>query len=312
MEIIIANPRGFCAGVERAITIVEESLKKHPAPIYVKHEIVHNKFVVESLQKKGVRFIEEIEEVPDNSLIIFSAHGVSNSTYQEAKAKNLHIIDATCPLVKKVHFSVLKHHKKDHHIILIGHQGHPEVIGTMGQIAEGKVTLVENEEQVATLPFKDDDLLAYTTQTTLSINETKGIIAALKKKYPKIVGPESGDLCYATTNRQEAVSEIAPAVDIFLVIGSSNSSNSTRLKELAGKYNIPSYLIDNPEKIDIEWLKGKEKIGISSGASAPEILVQQVISFLKKNFKITGVREINVREENVVFPLPLELRKKNP
>ena len=309
MEIIVASPRGFCAGVERAITIVEEALKKYSPPIYVKHEIVHNKYVVESLKKKGVKFIEEIDEVPDGVPIIFSAHGVANAVYEAAEKKKLKIIDATCPLVKKVHFSVKKHHKKKFQVILIGHQDHPEVIGTMGQLGENEVTLVENEEQVEELPFSKEDSLAYTTQTTLSIGETKGIIEALKKKYPQIVGPESGDLCYATTNRQMAVAEVATLVDVFFVVGSKNSSNSNRLRELASRY-VPSYLVDNPNEIDLAWVKNKQKVGISSGASAPEILTQQVIDFLKDNLTITNVREVNAVEENVFFPLPLEFRKK--
>ncbi len=308
VEIIIASPRGFCAGVERAITIVEEALKKYSPPIYVKHEIVHNKYVVESLKKKGVKFIEDVNEVPDNAPIIFSAHGVANSIYEASDKKQLKIIDATCPLVKKVHFSVKRHHKKKSHVILIGHQGHPEVIGTMGQLGDGEVTLVESEEQVEKLPFSPEDSLAYTTQTTLSIGETKGIIDALKKKYPQIVGPESGDLCYATTNRQEAVAEVASLVDVFFIVGSKNSSNSNRLRELASRY-VPSYLVDNPNEIDLDWVKGKKKLGISSGASAPEILTQRLIDFLKANLTVSNVREISTTKENTFFPLPLEFRK---
>ncbi len=308
MEIMIASPRGFCAGVERAISIVEKALEKYGAPIYVKHEIVHNKYVVETLRKKGVVFIEDIEEVPEKSLIIFSAHGVANEIYEQSKAKGLTIIDATCPLVKKVHFSVKKHNNKEHQVILIGHSGHPEVIGTMGQLEEGKVTLVESVEDVGKLTFPDDSALAYTTQTTLSINETKDIIDALKDKYPFIKGPDKGDLCYATTNRQKAVSEIAPEVDLFLVIGSKNSSNSNRLRELASQYNIPSYLIDNLNDIDLKWFQGKKKIGISSGASAPEVLTKAVVDFLKEELSIASIKEVKAVDEKVIFPLPVQLR----
>ena len=314
MEIILASPRGFCAGVERAILIVEEALKKYGTPLYVRHEIVHNRSVVDALKKKGVIFVEELEEVPDNAIAIFSAHGVAKSVYDEANKKNLIEIDATCPLVKKVHKVISSYHKKNIQIVLIGHKNHPEIIGTMGQLEKGKITLVESVADIAHLTFNEDTPLAYTTQTTLSIYETKDIIDALKKKYPDIIGPEQGDLCYATTNRQDAVVEIAKQVDLFIIIGSKNSSNSNRLRELAADTgNIPAYLIDNVHEIDETWFNDAKTskadttdkiIGISSGASAPDYLVQELVQWFEKKYDVININHYITSKENVVFKLP--------
>lgn len=308
MELIIAKPRGFCAGVERATQIVEKTLKKYPPPIYVRHEIVHNKYVVNDFKKKGVIFVEELDEVPNKSTVIFSAHGIPQKVYQEAKEKELITIDATCPLVKKVHYSVARYFKKEVHIILIGHNGHSEVIGTIGQLPQGKVTLVENEKDVENLDLSQDDPIAYTTQTTLSISETSLIIKALKKKYPDIMGPEKGDLCYATTNRQQAVVKIASKVDVFLIVGSSNSSNSNRLREMAEQEGIPAYLIENYKSLKPAYLQDKKIVGISSGASAPEYLVTSLIDYIKENYEISKISEWTEIEEDVHFPLPVEFR----
>ncbi len=311
MELILAKPRGFCAGVERATVIVEKALEKYSSPIYVRHEIVHNKSVVENFKKKGVVFVEELSEVPSGSVVIFSAHGVAQSVYDDAGNRSLTIIDATCPLVKKVHFSVKKYNKKNVHVILIGHRQHVEVVGTLGQLPEGNVTLVESEEDVKKLSFPKDQPLAFATQTTLSIFETQGIIDALKNKYPDIMGPESGDLCYATTNRQKAVMDLARSVDVFLVVGSSNSSNSNRLREMADKEGVMAYLIDGSREFKPEYIEGHKKIGISSGASAPEYLVNELVEHLKNNYPINSVKEWMVIEEDVHFPLPLEFRPKS-
>jgi 4-hydroxy-3-methylbut-2-enyl diphosphate reductase len=307
MNILLAKPRGFCAGVDRAIQIVERSLEIYGRPVYVRHEIVHNKAVVNRLREIGAVFVDEIDEVPEGAHVIFSAHGVAEKVYDAARFKSLHIIDAACPLVKKVHFSAKRHDANGLKVILIGHAGHPEVEGTMGQI-EGEMALVSTPEDVATLPYTPEDDLAYITQTTLSIDETKDVIVALKARYPEIRGPEQGDLCYATTNRQTAVRELAAQVDLLLVVGSSNSSNSNRLRELGLALGVPSYLIDSPAMIDRSWLEGVKNVGISSGASAPEDIVQQVVTWLKSNFPVENVEECMVMQENVKFSLPKELQ----
>ena len=279
MKILLANPRGFCAGVDRAISIVELALEIHGAPIYVRHEVVHNRFVVDGLKAKGAIFVEELDEVPDDSIVIFSAHGVSQAVRQEAKRRALKVFDATCPLVTKVHMQVARASKKGTKAILIGHEGHPEVLGTMGQYdnKEGGIYLVESVEDIANLPVSNDDELTFMTQTTLSIDDTSGVIEALKEKYPAIQGPRKNDICYATTNRQQAVRELAKQSQLVLVIGSKNSSNSNRLAELASRMGVKSQLIDGAEDIDPNWLEGVETIGITAGASAPEVLVQSVI-----------------------------------
>jgi len=307
MKIKLVSPRGFCAGVDRAILIVEKALEKYGPPVYVRHEIVHNRHVVEKLSNKGAIFVEELDEVPAGANVIFSAHGVAQTVYEQAKQRELSTIDATCPLVKKVHSSVKRHNLKNKEIILIGHPGHPEVIGTMGQLPENRVKLVSSVENVETLEVTDPDNLAYTTQTTLSMYETKEIMEALRKRFPKISGPDAGDLCYATTNRQRAVLQIAEQVDLLLVIGSKNSSNSNRLRELAQSEGVTSYLIDSYHDIDPTWFAGVESVGISSGASAPEDLVQEVVDWLQKNFSGCEVEEVNYLEENVQFALPAGL-----
>lgn len=305
--IYLAAPRGFCAGVDRAIEIVERSLQVYGTPLYVKHEIVHNYHVVKTLQQKGVMFIENLQEVPENSTVIFSAHGVAPSVWREAAERNLKIIDATCPLVTKVHKEAKRYAEQNYRIILIGHKNHVEAIGTKGE-APDQITIVENLEDVESLSFDNNQPTAYITQTTLSLYETADIITALKKKYPDIVGPRGSDICYATTNRQEAVSELAARTDMMLVIGSANSSNSNRLRETAAKENISAYLID-----DASWLKpsmfdGVIKIGLTAGASAPEILIDQVIEALKNKYGFDRLEEVRVTEENVTFKLPEELR----
>lgn len=304
MDIFLANPRGFCAGVDRAISIVEKALERYGPPVYVRHEIVHNKSVVKNLSQKGVIFIDEVCEAPEKAVIIFSAHGVSQKVYAESDDRKLIAIDATCPLVKKVHTSIARHHKDDTKIILIGHQGHPEVQGTLGQLPEGEVQLISTAAEVDSLNFDANTKLAYTTQTTLSIAETSDIISALKKKYPGIKGPQKGDLCYATTNRQEAVYQISKLVELLLIIGSSNSSNSNRLKELGEENNVPSYLIDTKKDIDINWFQGVKSVGVSSGASAPEHLVSEVVKWIQNHFSTSNVKEIKTKEEYVKFQLP--------
>ncbi len=304
MKIYLASPRGFCAGVQRAISIVEKALEKFGAPVYVRHEIVHNKFVVQRLRDKGAVFVKELDEVPSGAVAIFSAHGVPTAVHKDAENRELVTVDATCPLVKKVHSSVQRHHKSKRRILLIGHKGHPEVIGTMGQLEPGEIILVETPEEAAALPDMDADELAYTTQTTLSIGETRGIIEALKKRFPHIKGPEKGDLCYATTNRQSAVEQMAQLVDVLLVIGSRNSSNSNRLRELGEKLGKTSYLIDGPQDLRREWFEGVANVGISSGASAPEDLVQEVVKWLQAEFPGTEAEDYVILEENVRFSLP--------
>ncbi|MFN3789825.1 4-hydroxy-3-methylbut-2-enyl diphosphate reductase [Massilia sp.] len=301
-EILLAQPRGFCAGVDRAIEIVERALNQFGAPIYVRHEIVHNAYVVEDLRNKGAIFIEELEDVPSGNTLVFSAHGVSKAVRLEAEARGLTIFDATCPLVTKVHVEVAKMRKQGCEIVMIGHDGHPEVEGTMGQAEEG-MHLVETVEDVATLQVNNPDLLAYVSQTTLSVDDTAEIIAALKARFPNIIEPKKGDICYATTNRQEAVKFMAPQVEVVVVVGSPNSSNSNRLREVAEKMGTPAYMVDNASKIDPQWIAGKKRIGVTAGASAPEVLVQAVIDRLKE-LGAASVRALEGVEENVVFPLP--------
>lgn len=309
MKIILANPRGFCAGVDRAISIVELALEIHGAPIYVRHEVVHNRFVVDGLKAKGAIFVEELDEVPDEAIVIFSAHGVSQAVRQEAKRRNLKVFDATCPLVTKVHMQVARASRKGTKAILIGHEGHPEVQGTMGQYdnEEGGIFLIESVEDIANLPVNNSDELTFMTQTTLSIDDTSDVIEALKEKYPTIQGPRKNDICYATTNRQQAVRELAKQADLVLVVGSKNSSNSNRLAELASRMGVASKLIDGPQDIDPNWLVDVQTIGITAGASAPEVLVQSVIEHLK-TLGVTSVETLAGVEENTVFEVPKELR----
>ncbi len=307
-KIILANPRGFCAGVDRAITIVETSLAKYGAPVYVRHEVVHNKYVVDGLQERGAIFIEEIKDVPEGSILIYSAHGVPLSVREEAMAKNLTMIfDATCPLVSKVHVEIKNLHKQNYTIIMIGHRGHPEVEGTMGQVKD-HIHLVESEADVAALPLdRDIEKIAVVTQTTLSVDETKSIIARLKDTFPNLRLPKNEDICYATQNRQDAVKEMAKSCDAVLVIGSKNSSNSNRLKELAENLGVKSYLIDFDYEIKSEWLDQVTNVGVTAGASAPEVLVEGVIKRLQQEgFNTTET--LNVVEEHMTFALPSELR----
>lgn len=301
-EILLAQPRGFCAGVDRAIEIVERALCQFGAPIYVRHEIVHNAYVVDDLRQKGAVFIEELSEVPTGSTVIFSAHGVSLEVRAEAAQRGLTIFDATCPLVTKVHVEVTKMRREGREIIMIGHQGHPEVEGTMGQANEG-MYLVETVQDVHTLQVKAPDMLAYVSQTTLSVDDTAEIIAALKQKFPQIAEPKKTDICYATTNRQEAVKFMAPQVDVVIVVGSPNSSNSNRLREVAQKKGTQAYMVDNATQIDPTWLVDCQRVGVTAGASAPEVLVQEVISALK-NLGAKSVRVLEGVQENVAFPLP--------
>jgi 4-hydroxy-3-methylbut-2-enyl diphosphate reductase len=301
-EILLAQPRGFCAGVDRAIEIVERALKQFGAPIYVRHEIVHNAYVVNDLRNKGAIFIEDLDDVPPGNTLVFSAHGVSKAVREEAESRGLKVFDATCPLVTKVHVEVSKMRKQGAEIIMIGHAGHPEVEGTMGQAEEG-MHLVETVEDVATLQVADPDNLAYVSQTTLSVDDTAEIIAALKNRFPNIIEPKKGDICYATTNRQEAVKFLAPQVEVVVVVGSPNSSNSNRLREVADKMGTPAYMVDNAAAIDPSWIEGKKRIGVTAGASAPEVLVQAVIDRLKE-LGAASVRALEGVEENVTFPLP--------
>jgi 4-hydroxy-3-methylbut-2-enyl diphosphate reductase len=311
MKIILANPRGFCAGVDRAISIVELALEIHGAPIYVRHEVVHNRFVVNGLRERGAIFVEELSEVPDGAIAIFSAHGVSQAVRQEAKDRNLKVFDATCPLVTKVHMQVARASKKGTKAILIGHKGHPEVEGTMGQYGnqEGGIYLIESIEDISNLPVAQNDDLTFMTQTTLSLDDTAETISALKEKYPAIQGPHKNDICYATTNRQQAVRELAKQSDLVVVVGSKNSSNSNRLAELASRMGVASKLIDDPNDIQANWFDGVQTIGVTAGASAPEELVQSVISRLKE-FGVTTVEEPQGLEENMFFEVPKELRVK--
>ncbi|VTT34878.1 4-hydroxy-3-methylbut-2-enyl diphosphate reductase [Klebsiella pneumoniae] len=310
MQILLANPRGFCAGVDRAISIVERALEMYGAPIYVRHEVVHNRYVVNSLRERGAIFIEEIAEVPDASILIFSAHGVSQAVRAEAKARDLTMLfDATCPLVTKVHMEVARASRKGTEAILIGHAGHPEVEGTMGQYSnpKGGMYLVEAPADVWKLQVKDEDNLCFMTQTTLSVDDTYEVIDALRERFPKIVGPRKDDICYATTNRQEAVRTLARDADVVLVVGSKNSSNSNRLAELAQRAGKLARLIDSADDIQEEWVRGVGCVGVTAGASAPDILVQQVIQRLNELGGVDAVELIG-REENIVFEVPKELR----
>lgn len=310
IKVLLANPRGFCAGVDRAIEIVERALTMHGAPIYVRHEVVHNRFVVENLEKKGAVFVENLDEVPNGSILIFSAHGVSHEVRREADARKFKVFDATCPLVTKVHIEVAKMREQGREVIMIGHQGHPEVEGTMGQ-AEGdgpNMYLVETENDVANLQVEDPNNLAYVTQTTLSVDDATRVINALKKRFPKITGPKKDDICYATQNRQDAVKMMVKQCDLVIVVGSPNSSNSNRLCEVARNAGVDAYMIDRAEQLQEKWLEGKTRIGITAGASAPEVLVQEVISRLKQiGSEQEGgvlVEELSGVIEAVVFPLP--------
>ena len=304
-EILLANPRGFCAGVERAIEIVEQALIRFGAPIYVRHEVVHNKFVVDDLRAKGAIFVEELSEVPDDQTVIFSAHGVPQAVRAEADARGLRVFDATCPLVTKVHLEVARMRKQGREIIMIGHKGHPEVEGTMGQVRDG-IHLAERAEDVARLVVKDPAQLAYVTQTTLSMDDAAVIVDALKARFPSIMGPKKDDICYATQNRQDAVKFMSPQVDLVLVVGSRNSSNSNRLREVAEVRGVPAHLVENAEAIDPAWLDGARRVGVTAGASAPEVLVTAVIERIK-SLGARSVRTLEGADENVTFPLPRSL-----
>jgi len=306
MELIVANPRGFCAGVDRAIEIVDRALEMFGAPIYVRHEVVHNRFVVEGLKEKGAVFVEQLDEIPDNSTVIFSAHGVSQAVRKEAESRNLQVFDATCPLVTKVHMEVVKNHRNGREVILIGHEGHPEVEGTMGQ-ADSGLYLVESVDDVARLNVKNPEDLTFVTQTTLSVDDTTAIINALRMRYPDIKGPRKDDICYATQNRQDAVKQLARECDVLIVVGSVNSSNSNRLREVAEVMGVKSYMVDGAEDLDRNWFKENDRIGLTAGASAPEVLVQQVIDQLK-DWGVKVTLEQHGKPEQVVFSLPRELR----
>ncbi|MBB1605924.1 MULTISPECIES: 4-hydroxy-3-methylbut-2-enyl diphosphate reductase [unclassified Pseudomonas] len=312
MQIKLANPRGFCAGVDRAIEIVNRALDVFGPPIYVRHEVVHNKFVVENLRNRGAVFVEELDQVPDDTIVIFSAHGVSQAVRKEAENRGLKVFDATCPLVTKVHMEVVRYSRDGQECILIGHEGHPEVEGTMGQYNRdngGDIYLVEDEEDVAALQVRNPEALHFVTQTTLSMDDTSKVIDALRAKFPYIKGPRKNDICYATQNRQDAVKDLADQCDLVLVVGSPNSSNSNRLRELAERMGTPGYLIDGAEDLKREWFEGKRLIGITAGASAPEVLVRGVIEQLRKWGAEPEV-ELDGREENITFSMPKELRVK--
>ena len=306
MKILLANPRSFCAGVDRAIDIVERALGLFGAPIYVRHEVVHNRFVVDDLKNKGAIFVEELHEVPDSSTVIFSAHGVSQAVQEEANGRDLKVFDATCPLVTKVHMEVMRYRQRGIEVILIGHEGHPEVEGTMGQ-AESGMHLIEEPSDVENLKVESEDNLAYVTQTTLSVDDTKIVIDTLKERFPNIQGPRKDDICYATQNRQDAVRALSRDADTVIVVGSTNSSNSNRLRELSETLGVPSYLVDQPEQIQQEWFEGVGIVGVTAGASAPEILVKQVIDKIK-DWGGEVVNEVNGPTETVSFSLPIELR----
>ena len=305
MEVLLANPRGFCAGVERAIGIVERALAVHGAPIYVRHEVVHNKYVVEDLKSKGAVFVEALAEVPSGSTVIFSAHGVSKAVRSEAASRGLRVFDATCPLVTKVHVEVAKMRDAGREIVMIGHRGHPEVEGTMGQSAEGMV-LVETTEDVARLQVRDPEKLSYVTQTTLSVDDAAAIVKALKERFPAITGPKKDDICYATQNRQDAVKVMAPQCDVVIVVGSPNSSNSNRLREVAQSRGIEAHMVDSAAQLKAEWVAGKRRVGVTAGASAPEVLVSELIARLKA-LGAGSVRQLEGVNESVVFTLPREL-----
>ena len=301
-EILLAQPRGFCAGVDRAIEIVERAIAQFGAPIYVRHEIVHNRYVVDELSAKGAIFVEDLAEVPPGSHLVFSAHGVSRAVKVEADSRGLNVFDATCPLVTKVHVEVAKMRAEGMEIVMIGHHGHPEVEGTMGQSDDG-MYLIETIEDIEQLQVRDPNRLAYVTQTTLSVDDTAGIIDALKRRFPNVAEPKKSDICYATTNRQQAVKFMAPQVDLLIVVGSPSSSNSSRLREVAEKNGVESYMVDDASQIDAAWTEGKIRIGVTAGASAPEVLVQQVITRLRA-MGAASVRELDGVQEHVTFPLP--------
>ncbi|MCW4454873.1 4-hydroxy-3-methylbut-2-enyl diphosphate reductase [Flavobacterium sp. MXW15] len=311
MDVLLANPRGFCAGVDRAIEIVKRAIETLGAPIYVRHEVVHNRFVVDDLKARGAIFVEELDEVPDGNTVIFSAHGVSKAVRQEAERRGLKVFDATCPLVTKVHLEVARHCRAGRDVVLIGHAGHPEVEGTMGQWSReggsGRIYLVESVEDVAELEVGQPENFAYTTQTTLSVDDTRSVIEALKQRFPAIQGPKNDDICYATQNRQDAVRDLARECDLVLVVGSPNSSNSNRLSELARREGVESYLIDGAQEIDPGWVAGKRRIGLTAGASAPQVLVDGVIARLRE-LGADGVAELDGEPESMVFALPKELR----
>ena len=311
MDILLANPRGFCAGVDRAIEIVKRAIETLGAPIYVRHEVVHNRFVVDDLKHRGAVFVEELDEVPDGATVIFSAHGVSKAVREEAERRGLKVFDATCPLVTKVHLEVSRHCRAGRDVILIGHEGHPEVEGTMGQwrreAGSGRIYLVEDTDDVAALVVDQPENLAYTTQTTLSVDDTRSVIEAMRAKFPAIQGPRHDDICYATQNRQDAVRELAAQCDLVLVVGSPNSSNSNRLRELSEREGVEAYLIDGAVEIDPEWVQGRKRIGITAGASAPEVLVRGVIERLRE-LGAERVNELDGEPEDMVFALPKELR----
>jgi 4-hydroxy-3-methylbut-2-enyl diphosphate reductase len=311
MEVLLANPRGFCAGVDRAIEIVERALKLHGAPIYVRHEVVHNKYVVDDLRAKGAVFVEDLAEIPEGATVVFSAHGVSQTVRRDAEARKLNVFDATCPLVTKVHVEVAKMHDGRREIVMIGHAGHPEVEGTMGQIAGsgqagGGMYLVESIRDVERLVVKDPDNLAFVTQTTLSVDDARSITDALRRRFPSILGPKKDDICYATQNRQDAVKALAKHCDVLIVVGSPNSSNSNRLREVASNLGVPAYMLDNAADLKPEWVAGKKVVGVTAGASAPEVLVQAVIARLNALGAIS-VRELDGIPERVTFPLPKAL-----
>ncbi|MBR4915946.1 MAG: 4-hydroxy-3-methylbut-2-enyl diphosphate reductase [Fibrobacter sp.] len=306
--LVLATPRGFCAGVDRAIHVVEKALEKFGTHIYVRHEIVHNKFVVDTLKDMGVIFVDEVDEVPEGSVVIFSAHGVAEHVYADAEKRHLKVLDASCPLVLKVHYSAKRHYAAGRHIILIGHAGHAEVEGTLGQLPEGAISLIQNEEDVAKVVVPEGKELAYITQTTLSVAETRKIIDALKARFPSIIGPSAGDLCYATGNRQAAVLDLCKQVDMLLVVGAKNSSNSSRLMELGLEQGIKSHLIAGVSDLDPSWFEGVESVGISSGASAPEILVQEVVEWIKTHFGPVNIENFIKLLESTKFNLPKELQ----
>jgi 4-hydroxy-3-methylbut-2-enyl diphosphate reductase len=302
MDVLLANPRGFCAGVDRAIAIVEQALAQFGAPIYVRHEVVHNRFVVDDLKAKGAVFVDELDEVPPGSTVVFSAHGVARAVRADAEARGLRVFDATCPLVTKVHVEVARMREQGRAIVMIGHAGHPEVEGTMGQ-CDGGIYLVESVADVLSLVVPDPANLAYVTQTTLSVDDAAAIVDALKRRFPRIVGPKKDDICYATQNRQDAVKFLAPQVDVVIVVGSPNSSNSNRLREVAAHRGIPAYMVDRADELDASWISGRARVGVTAGASAPEVLVREVLSRLKE-LGAGSVRELDGAPENVVFPMP--------
>ncbi len=310
LHILLCAPRGFCAGVERAIQVVEEALERFGAPVYVRHEIVHNRYVVESLKAKGAVFVEELEEIPDSDRpVAFSAHGVSNRVWDDAKARNISVLDATCPLVSKVHKEAILHARRGHEIVLVGHAGHPEVEGTMGQLPDGAITLVETVEDARAFQPRDPDNLAWITQTTLSVDDTAEIVGELKTRFPKIAGPHKDDICYATTNRQEAVKHVAPTVDRMIVVGAPNSSNSQRLREVAERAGCPkAVLLQRASEINWADFEGVEKIGVTAGASAPEVIVEEVLDAFAERFDIE-VELVTTAEESIVFSLPRSLRE---